>query len=80
MLQVLGGPRAAPAAKVLEEDVGAAIEADERALDKLGCRAPLLVPTRARVPGPTNLGKAATPSAEREETEPDEDAALDPMS
>lgn len=101
VLKVLGTPLAAPAAEMLEEDVGGAVEEDEAALDELGRRTPLFARLfRTHVPGlvdsqllysglgrkqqlqesyPSKIAEAAGPAAEREDAQPEEDAALDPV-
>lgn len=80
VLHILSSPSTSPAAKVLKEDVGRAIEEDEEALNKLGRRSPLLRPLLgANVPCPAKLAEAARPTTQGEDAQPEEDAALDPM-
>lgn len=80
MLHVRGTPGTAPTAQMLKKDVCAAVEEDEEALDKLGRGPPFpRAPLGDDVPGPAPFGEAAAPTAQGEEAEPEEDAALDPM-
>lgn len=80
VLHVLSSPGTSPTPEMLKEDVGGAIEEDEEALDKLGRGPPLLRPLLwANVPCPAKLTKAARPTTQGEDAQPEEDAALDPM-
>ena len=81
VLKVLRRPFAAPVTEMLQKDVGSAVRENQGTLDKLGRRAPFLASCLgAHIPSPTNFTEAAGPTPEGEDTQPEENAALDPVS
>ena len=80
MLQVLSPPFLTPISEVLEKDVGRPVHKDEGTFNKLCRRSPLSARLLGpNIPRPAQLGEATSPATEVEQTEPKEDAALDPM-
>ena len=66
---------------MLQKDVGDAINEDEGALGKLGAGAPFLAELLGpHIPRPSEVAEASRPTAESEQTEPEEDTTLDPVS
>lgn len=65
---------------MLHEDVGGAIEKDQKALDEFGRRAPFLgALLGTNVPCPAELTKATGPATQSKEAQPEEDTTLDPV-
>jgi len=82
MLQVLRSPRIAPSSHVFHEDVGAAVEEDDKGFGEFGRRYSRL-PTahhlqgRLDVPRPSNVRERSHPSTQCEQTVSEKDAAFD---
>jgi hypothetical protein len=82
MLEVFWGPSATPGSEVLEKNIGAAIEPDDKRFGKFsrGDGGPPTADDRPRgllVPRPTELGKTAHPSTQRQKSVPHEDSSFD---
>jgi len=82
MLQVRGRPFLTPTRKVFQEDVGDTVcenhtRLGELATGNVGLPFGHNGRLRLQVPGPTQVGPAAHPTTESEQTVPEEDASLD---
>lgn len=85
MFEILSSPRPTGAAQVLEEDVGSSVDENEERFRELGGNPPRFAGTNQGrggfdVPRPTQIRETAHPSAEGQQSVPEEDAALDEMS